>query len=488
VTQDQETMPALSGLAAETRWMDATDQARLVRSGEASPAELLEAAIERITALNPTINAVVMEWFDHARATVAAGLPAGPFTGVPFLLKDFVAPYAGQTESNGNARLKELAIPSPVDSTLVARLRAAGLVTAGRTSSPEFAALPTTESRAWGRTRNPWSLAHSSGGSSGGATAAVAAGMVPIAQASDGSGSIRIPAALCGLVGLKPSRGRISAGPFGDESGPAVFLGVSRTVRDTAALLDAVHGPGVGDLVVAPPPRRPYLEELAADPHPLRIGVLDRASTGVTVDPEVVAAVDGTARLLESLGHHVELSYPPDLVETDIGDWSPVGMAATSPMLYSLAGLARALGRALTPADMEPLSWARYQRLRELSAADLLQGLAAASQYRRRMLQWWAAGFDLLLTPTTAVPAAALGTFDDGSEEVLAPLGNPYIAFTRPFNVTGQPAISLPAGRTIEGLPIGVQLVGDHGREDVLLAIAAQLERARPWRDDVPSL
>jgi amidase len=486
MTQDQHTTTALRGLAAETRWMDATAQANLVRSGEVSAAELLDAAIERITVLNPTINAVVMEWFDHARSTVAAGLPAGPFTGVPFLLKDFVAPYAGQTESNGNARLKELAITSPVDSTLVARLRAAGLVTAGRTNSPEFAALPTTEPIAWGPTRNPWSLGHSTGGSSGGAAAAVAAGMVPIAQASDGSGSIRIPAALCGLVGLKPSRGRISAGPFADESGPAVFLGVSRTVRDTAALLDAVHGPGVGDLVVAAPPTRPYVDELAADPRPLRIGVLDRAPSGVTVHPELVAAVDGTARLLESLGHHVERSYPPALVETDIDDRSPVGIAATSAMLYSLAGLARALGRELTPADMEPLNWVRYLRLREMRAAELLQAQGAATQFRRRVLQWWADGFDLLLTPTTAAPAAPLGTFDGESEEAAGPLGNPYIAFTRAFNVTGQPAISLPAGRSTHGVPIGVQLAADHGREDVLLAVGAQVERARPWSDEIP--
>ncbi|WP_232666709.1 amidase [Pseudonocardia sp. TRM90224] len=476
------------GLAAQTRWMDATDQADLLRSGEVSAAELLEAAIERIEALDPTINAVAMRWFDHARATVAAGLPAGPFTGVPFLLKDFVAPYAGQPESNGNIRLKELALPAPADSTLVARLRAAGLVTAGRTTSPEFAALPTTESTAWGRTRNPWLLSHSTGGSSGGATAAVAAGMVPIAQASDGSGSIRIPAALCGLVGLKPSRGRISAGPYADESGPAVFLGVSRTVRDTAALLDAVHGPGVGDLVVAPPPSRPYVEELRTDPRPLRIGVLDRGSFGVTVHPEIVAAVASTARLLESLGHHVELAYPKALEETALDDRSTVGIAATSPMLLSLAGLARALGRDLTPADMEPLNWERYQRLLAMSASEHVLALAAATRFRRSMLQWWADGFDLLLTPTTAMPAAPLGTFDEGSEEELAPLGDPYIAFTRAFNITGQPAISLPAGRTTLGLPIGAQLVADHGREDVLLAVAAQLERARPWKDELPAL
>ena len=245
------------GIAEETRWLDATDQAALVARGEVSPLELLDAAIERIEAGNPALNAVVIEWFDRARAA-ASDLPDGPFRGVPFLLKDLWAHFEGELLSNGCQAVKDAAQRSTADTTLVSRFKAAGLNIAGRTNSPEFGSLPTTEPTAWGPTRNPWNTEHSPGGSSGGAAAAVAAGFVPIAHASDGGGSIRIPASCCGLVGLKPSQGRITLGPFRDESNLGVELCVSRTVRDTAALLDAVRGPGVGDTVIAPAPARPY--------------------------------------------------------------------------------------------------------------------------------------------------------------------------------------------------------------------------------------
>jgi amidase len=470
----------LRGLAEQTRWMDATAQAHLVRSEQVKAVELVDAAIERVEALNPAVNAVVLEWFDHARSVVADGPPGGPFHGVPFLLKDFMAAYAGQPVSNGNVRLRELAPRSPVDSAVVARFRAAGLVTLGRTNAPEFASQPTTEPKAWGATRNPWSPRHSAGGSSGGAAAAVAAGMVPFAHASDGSGSIRIPAACCGLVGLKPSRGRISAAPLGDEAGPAVELCVSRTVRDTAALLDAVHGPAVGDLVVAPPPRRPYVDELAADPAPLRIGVLDHAPGGEPVHPDCADAVHDTALLLEELGHHVEIAYPPALADTTVDDTSEIGLAATSPLAHSFRHLADVLGRALTAEDMEPVTWARLRRLRRTGAADFAHAHAVSARYRRAVVQWWADGHDLLLTPTTAEPAAPIGSFDDDLAAV-EDLTARYVAFTRPFNVTGQPAISVPAHWTSAGPPVGVQLVAAHGREDLLVAVAAQLERARPW-------
>ena len=474
-------------ITEDTRWLDATAQADLVRSGQVSAGELLEAAIGRIEALNPAVNAVVLEWFDHARSVAAELPPAGPLHGVPFLLKDFMAAYAGQHASNGNLRLKELAVPSPLDSTLVSRFRAAGLVTAGRTSTPEFAGQPTTETRAWGATRNPWNLDHSTGGSSGGAAAAVAAGMVPVAHASDGSGSIRIPAACCGVVGLKPSRGRISAGPFGDEAGPAVELCVSRSVRDTAAVLDAVHGPGVGDLVVAPTPRRPYVEELAADPAPLRIGVLDRAPGGSPVHPDCAAAVHAAAALLEGLGHRVGAAHPSALVEVDTGDTSRIGLVATSPMTNSFRHLAETLGRELVEGDLEPVTWARYQRAQRVSAVEYAEAQAAAVRYRRSIQQWWHDGHDLLLTPTTAEPAAPIGSFGDDLAAVEA-LTARYTAFTRPFNITGQPAISLPLFWTGAGLPVGVQLVAAHGREDLLIAVAAQLERARPWAHRRPPL
>ena len=261
--------------------MDATDQAALVSKGEVTPSELLEAAIERIERSNPALNAVVIEWFDHARSVAAdPDLPEGPFRGVPFLLKDLYTSFAGQTVSNGNVALKAAGKIDAADTTLVARFKAAGLVIAGRTNTPEMGSLPTTQPVAWGATRNPWALERTPGGSSGGAAAAVAVGMVPFANASDGGGSIRIPASCCGLVGLKPSQGRITVGPARAEVGLGVELCISHTVRDTAGLLDAVRGPGVGDTVIAPAPERLYVDEVGADPGMLRIRRLRRGAGG----------------------------------------------------------------------------------------------------------------------------------------------------------------------------------------------------------------
>src|SRR3984885_5668498 len=283
----------MGAIADETRWMDATAQAALVAKGEVTPSELLEAAIERIEQSNPSLNAVVIEWFDHARSVAAdPDLPDGPFRGVPFLLKDLYTSFAGQTLSNGNVALKEAGKIDAADTTLVARFKAAGLVIAGRTNSSEMGSLPTAQPVAWGATHNPWALQRTPGGSSGGgAAAAVAAGMVPFANASDGGGSIRIPASCCGLVGLKPSQGRITVGPARAEVGLGVELCVSRTVRDTAGLLDAVCGPGVGDTVIAPAPQRPYLEEVGAEPGRLRIGLLDVHPRGDFLHEDCVAAV-----------------------------------------------------------------------------------------------------------------------------------------------------------------------------------------------------
>jgi len=301
----------MSTLADQTRWMDAMDQAALVASGEVSPSELLEAAIDRIERIDPAINAVVIRWFDHARETAAsADLPRGPFRGVPFLIKDLSATYAGQRISNGNVAFKEAHVIADADTTLVSRHRAAGLVIAGRTNSPELGSVPTTEPVAWGATHNPWDTTRTPGGSSGGAAAAVASGMVPFAHASDGGGSIRIPASCCGLVGLKPSQGRITHGPVRDESGLSVEHCVSRTVRDTAALLDATRGPGIGDTMIAPPPARPYVEEVGADPGRLRIGILDHHPQGGSVDAEVTHGAQAVGKLLESLGHYIEEAWP----------------------------------------------------------------------------------------------------------------------------------------------------------------------------------
>jgi amidase len=474
-------------LATQTRWMDATEQAALVRRGDVTEAELIEAAIERIESIDPLLNAVIIRWFDVARSA-ASQLPDGPFRGVPFLLKDLWAHFAGQPLTNGCQGLKQALPISSTDTTLVARFRSAGLNIAGRTNSPEFGSLPTTEPMAWGPTRNPWSLDHSPGGSSGGSAAAVAAGMVPFAHASDGGGSIRIPASCCGLVGLKPSQGRITLGPFRDESNLGVELCVSRTVRDTAGLLDAVHGPGVGDTVTAPGPVRPYVAEVGADPGRLHIGLLDAHPLGDALHDDCRDAVRGAAALLESLGHHVEHGFPAALASRDFGRrfsalWS-------TNMGVSIQRIEAQLGRSMTADDIEPVNLAQVAFARQVNAVDYALALAATVEFRRAVQQWWTDGWDLLLTPTLAEPPAPVGTFANNPAAPMAPMvrAAAYVPFTPAFNSSGQPAISLPLHWNSPGLPIGVQLVAAYGREDILLRIAAQLEAAQPWADLHPQL
>jgi len=472
----------MSGLAEETRWMDATDQAALVARGEVTPGELLEAAIERIEQSNPSLNAVVIEWFEHARSVAAdPGLPDGPFRGVPFLLKDLYTSFAGQTLSNGNVALKEAGKIDTADTTLVARFKAAGLVIAGRTNSPEMGSLPTTQPLAWGPTRNPWALDRIPGGSSGGAAAAVAVGMVPFANASDGGGSIRIPASCCGLVGLKPSQGRITVGPQRAEVGLGVELCVSRTVRDTARLLDAVRGPGVGDSVIAPTPRRPYVEELGAEPGRLRIGLLDVHPRGEFLHQDCVSAVRAAASMLEGLGHIVEPAWPACLADTTLVH-KFMALWATQ-LAMAARGFSETLGREVTSDDIEPVNWVLIERAKEVSGVDYAAAQAAVYAFRRALQQWWADGWDLLLTPTVAEPPPPLTEFENDPEHPTAPMrrGGQFAAFTPPFNMSGQPAISLPLHRNTEGLPIGIQLAAAYGAEDVLIRVAAQLESAYPW-------
>lgn len=478
----------MTSFANETRWLDATDQAALVASGQASPFELLEAAIERIEQFDPQLNAVIIRWFDEARSTAKSDLPVGPFRGVPTLLKDLWAHYVGQPLTNGCQALKDAMPKSASDTTLVSRFRAAGFVIAGRTNSPEFGSLPTTEPTAWGATHNPWNREHSTGGSSGGAAAAVAAGMVPIAHASDGGGSIRIPASACGLVGLKPSQGRITLGPYRDESNLGVELCVSRSVRDTAALLDAVRGPAVGDTVIAPPPSRPYVDELGADAGHLRIGLLDQHPFGDPVHEQCAIAARNAASLLESLGHTVEHGFPQAMADRDFARrfsalWS-------TNMGVGIQRISDQLGRELHLGDVEAVNWAMAEFARGFSALDYAVALAATVDFRRAVQQWWHDGWDLLLTPTLGEPPVTLGTFANNPDNPLAPMARAaqYVPFTPAFNASGQPAISLPLHWTPDGLPIGVQLVAAYGREDVLLRVAAQLEVAQPWAHRRPTL
>lgn len=470
--------------------MDATAQAELVRKGEATPAELAEAAIARVEAVNGELNAVIHPLFEEGLAAARGELPDGPFKGVPFLLKDLGAAFAGQPLHLGMQYLKDRDFRAPMDTYLAQRFRAAGLVTIGKTSCPELGILPTTEPKAYGPTRNPWDLGRSAGGSSGGSAAAVAAGMVPFAHANDGGGSIRIPASNCGLVGLKPSRQRISEGPLiGDiMSGLTCELCVSRSVRDTAALLEAVHGPAPGDPYVAPPPLRPYTEEVGADPGKLRIGLWTETAIEQDADPEVVVAARNAARLLEGLGHAVEepdLSTirSIDLVQPFLVRWA-AGQAAI------LDQLGMATGNVIGPEDVEPLTWALAEIGRKHHSGEYLAAVGQHQVMGRMFAGLHESGFDLLLSPTMGEPPPPIGAFDDSGPDPLAAFERAFLCgcFTAAFNATGQPAISLPLHWTADGLPVGVQLIAPLGREDVLLRAAAQLEQAAPWADRAPAL
>jgi len=463
---------------------DALGLAELVRHGETSPSELLDAALARIDARNPALNAVVTPLADAARREVAAGLPTGPFTGVPFLVKELVASVAGAATSAAS-RLYRNNIAT-ADSEIVARFRRAGLVIAGKTNSPEFGLSPTTESRLYGVTRNPWRLDLAPGGSSGGAAAAVAAGIVPVAHATDGGGSIRIPASACGLFGLKPTRARISAGPEGGEglSGLAIQHVVSRSVRDSAAMLDAIAGPLPGDPYAAAPPERPWLEEVSRSPGRLRIAFARRAPTGVAVHADCVAAVEDAARLCESLGHAVEEASPTfDAAALERGFMTVFGA-------HIMANISRATGGALPDRELvEPLTYAIAERARGLSAAEFIVTLHSLHREARRIAAFFER-HDVWLTPTLAQPPLPIGHFDIESSDVdawIARLAG-FIPFTYPFNVTGQPAMSVPLSWNDAGLPIGCQFVGRYGDEATLFRLAAQLEQARPWFDRRPAL
>ena len=473
--------------------MDATAQAELVRKGEVSPTELVEEAIARIEELNPQVNAVIHEQFDQGRAEAASpDLPDGPFKGVPFLFKDLGAAYAGQPLHLGMKLLKDAEFRAPVDTTLAQRFRAAGFVVVGKTNTPELGILPTSEPEAYGPSRNPWDTSRTTGGSSGGSGAAVASGMVSIAHANDGGGSIRIPASVNGLVGLKPTRQRITEGPLvGDVmTGLTTELVISRSVRDTAAVLDAVEGPAPGDPYVAPAPLRPYVEELEAD-RKLRIGfALHPPVPGLKSEPECVAAVEAAAKLLESLGHAVEDSSPVDPAQAEalnLEDSFMTRWAAGQAVALDQFGML--IGREVTADDVEPLTWALAEVGRERSSARYLADHGLHQLVARGVAGWYEeGGFDLLMTPTMAEPPVPLGTYDQHGDDPLDAFRRaiPAGAFTAIFNATGQPAISVPLHWTPDGLPVGVQLVAPFGREDLLIDIAAQLERAQPWVDRRP--
>ena len=470
---------------AEYRGYDSMGLAKLVRRGEADPTELLDIAIARIEAVNPQLNFMAVQLYDRARAAISAGLPAGPFTGVPFLLKDLSIHLAGELITNGSRLFRGQR--SAYSSTLAERYEAAGLLIFGRTTSPELGATTTTESTLYGKTRNPWGLEFSTGGSSGGAAAAVASGVLPCAHASDGGGSIRIPASCCGLFGLKPSRGRVPYGPVNMEGsgGLSAMHVVSRSVRDSAALLDISRGPEAGAPYVATPPARPYLQELTRTPDKLRLGVLRQNGFGIPLHPDCEAALEDAEQLCRSLGHETrDVTWPADVSGREAGESMGVLMGTGS--LTQVLEREAQLGRKVAPNELEPINYARIRSMRGVDAATYSRARLNLMRLSRRFEMHFS-DYDMVLSPTMAAPPPKLGLvaltrdFEQFSRDVLA-----YATFTGIFNITGQPAMSVPLYWNSEQLPIGVMFSAKANREDLLFQLAAQLERARSWFDRLP--
>jgi Asp-tRNA(Asn)/Glu-tRNA(Gln) amidotransferase A subunit family amidase len=476
----------LVGLAAEYDKYDATGLAELIAKRQITPLELLNAVRQRVEALNPKLNAFCHLFFDKAELQIKQGLPTGPFRGVPFALKDLGQYLAGTITSAGSRVWKDYV--ADFDSTLVARYKQAGLVIFGKTNSPELGLTTTTESALYGKTHNPWNLERTSGGSSGGSSASVAARILPMAHASDGGGSIRIPASCCGLFGLKPTRGRVPMGPtqFEGWNGCSHHHAVTVSVRDSAALLDATAGAELGSPFFSLPPSRPFLKEVGADPGKLRIALVIEPYGGTPLDAECRRAVTDAARLCESLGHKVEETKLPI-------DNAAMREAFLTLIVVSLArtleDAAKTLGRAVTEKDVEPVTWAMMQQGRAANPVAYSRAIATAHQVGLTMAKFMQ-NYDVILSPTLAKPPVPLGVLS------LSPVS--MAAFTKEvtefgpctalYNVTGQPSMSIPLHWSNDGLPIGVMFSGRFGEDAMLFRLAGQLEKAKPWARRKPKL
>jgi amidase len=466
---------------------DATGLAALVRSGEVTPAELARCALEGVAKIDEVLGAVVQAFPERREALESAEPGAGPFAGVPTMLKDLFHGEPGTICENGSRLGHGWVVPSEAEFT--ARIRRSGLINLGRTTTSEFGVMGTTETLAAGSTCSPWSAEHFAGGSSGGAAAVVGAGIVPVASASDGGGSIRIPASACGVVGLKPSRGRVPWGPHIAEalSGWAVHFMVTRSVRDTAGLLDALSGPASGDPFVVAPPKRPFLQEVGAAVEPLRIAVCSAPWSGHEVDPEIQAATEASARVLAELGH--EIVDVPQLF-----DWEPFLQAMTdiwaADAAHTVDEFARAMSREVSAETLEGATLGAVEYGRTVTAVQLMDALDVANGIARRM-GWFFQSHDVMLTPTLGRTPAPLGLYDATApmdlKDVFA-TWSPYESFLPVFNATGQPAISLPLQHSSAGLPIGMQFVARNGGEALLIRLAAQLEEALPWHHRRPPI
>lgn len=466
---------------------DATELAQFIRDGTVEPTDVIEDAIDRVESVNDRVNAVVTRLYDRARRRVNDDPPTGLFGSVPFLLKDLLAPLEGSPMHCGS-RFMEDYIPDH-NSYLVDRYREAGLVVLGKTNTPEFGLTPTTEPELSGPTKNPWDDDLIAGGSSGGSAAAVASGMVPMAHGNDGGGSLRIPAACCGVFGLKPTRGRISLGPdFGDLMGGFVAEhAVTRTVRDSARLLDATRGAAVGDPYRACPPERSYTDEIDRNPGVFNIAVLAETPTDVQLDSDCRSAVEDAADLCRELGHRVEpvtLDLPTDLIQDAfVTVWAAAAAA-------SVDGAAVQSGRNPSPENFEPLTWALYEMGKDFSAPDYMMAQTLLQRISREFQQNYFTEYDLLLSPTLSRPPVELGHFDSPEDSPLEGFYRAFdfVQFTPIFNMTGQPAMSVPLFWNDQEVPVGVQFAGKFGREDQLFQLASQLENARNWTENLPPI
>ncbi|WP_333815928.1 amidase [Tabrizicola sp.] len=461
---------------------DATELAELVARGEVSPTELLDAALAAVEARNPAINAVVLMQEGVARKSIAEGLPQGPFRGVPFLIKDLGC-EAKDFPTNNGSRLFANTVYSQ-DSAIFERIRATGVVTFGRTTSPEGGVGTVTEATVYGGpTRNPWNLDHTSGGSSGGAGAAVAAGIVAMAHGSDGGGSVRIPASSCGLFGFKPTRARLPDGPYAGEgwAGMAIDGFLTRSVRDTAVMLDACEGPDLGAPYVAPPLGRGHAAAISRPPGRLRVGICDTTFTGDRIHPEVAEAVRATGRLLESLGHVVEPARPAADVPVMMRAWTDIVGVGTALSIRSKLG-----DRPPRADEVEGVSRGAWAHSQTLHPTRYLQAVGEIHAFGRQMAGFFDQGPDVLLTATLAEPPAKVGRFAPTTEDYVAYRTGPqgifaYSPFCAAFNASGQPAASLPLGWSADGLPIGVHLAAAYGEDELLISLCAEIERAAPW-------
>ncbi|MEQ1864850.1 MAG: amidase [Micropepsaceae bacterium] len=466
---------------ADYRKHDALSLADLVRTKQVTPLELLDAALARAAEVNPKINAIVLDHEDVARKVLKDGLPQGPLTGVPYLLKDLGAALKG-TITTGSLSYAREAV-AVADSTYVERIKNAGLVVFGKTHSPELGLSPSSESRMFGATRNPWNLNHIAGGSSGGAAAAVAAGIVPVAHATDGGGSIRIPASCCGLFGLKPTRARTPQGPKRGEGWGGASVGhvVSRSVRDSAAFLDATAGAAPGDPYVAPHAARAFLDEVKMAPGRLRIAFSTKPAIPTEVHPDAIAAVRDAAKLCESLGHIVE-EAAPDINGMEI--MAAQGIVISANVAFAVDEAAEALGRTARAEDVERATWFRVENARKTDSSAYAQAMNTLHLLGRTVAAFMTT-YDVILQPTAAQPPLPIGVLNMDRED-LAQMFREMIAFipyTGIYNLTGQPSANIPLHWNAAGLPIGTMFTTCFGDEATLFRLAAQLEQARPWKD-----